>query len=84
MDNTNYALPESDNNMTLGGWIGRIILSCVPVVGLVMLFVWAFGGNIQPSLKTWARAQLIFMLIFTVIALVFSIITGISLANAIK
>lgn len=84
MDYTNYASPESNNNMTLGGWIGRIILSCVPVVGLVMLFVWAFGSNIQPSLKTWARAQLIFMLIFAVIASVFSITAGISLANAMK
>lgn len=50
-------------HLTTGGWFGRILVSWIPIVGLVMLFVWAFGNTLQPSLRTWARAQLIFILI---------------------
>lgn len=60
---TNMNVPPQGEHVTTGGWFGRIILSCIPVVGFIMLLVWAFGSTPQKSLKTWARAQLIFLLI---------------------
>lgn len=45
------------------GWFGRILLTYIPVVGLVLLLVWAFGGTSCPAVKTWARAQFLFVLI---------------------
>lgn len=68
-------------HVTTGGWFARILLSCVPIVGLIMLFVWAFGNTLQPSLKTWARAQLIFILIPTAIFLFYVFVFGVFVAG---
>lgn len=59
-----------DEHVSVGGWIGRWLLLMLPIVNIVMLFVWAFGGTRQYSLKTWARAQLILTLIFVVLAVI--------------
>ncbi|HPU63453.1 MAG TPA: hypothetical protein PK304_04805 [Mobilitalea sp.] len=44
-------------------WLGSQLLILVPYVGLVMLFIWAFGHNTPVSKKNWARAMLVIMLI---------------------
>lgn len=68
MDNQNY------QPMTIGDWIITFIISYIPIVGLVMLFVWAFGDGTHPSKKTWAQALLIFALIGLVLAIIFFIL----------
>jgi len=45
--------------MTIGDWIITFIITYIPLVGFIMLFVWAFGGDTHPSKKTWAQATLI-------------------------
>lgn len=76
--NQNYTIvqqPTPDGeHVTTGGWLGRIILTCIPVVGIIMLFVWAFGNTPQKSLQTWARAQLIFLLILTAVIFFFAVV----------
>jgi len=57
--------------MTIGEWVITFIITYIPLVGLIMLFVWAFGGGAHPSKKTWAQAMLIMMLIGIVLAIVF-------------
>jgi len=47
MDNQNY------QPMTIGEWIITFIITYIPIVGIVMLFVWAFGGDTHPSKKTF-------------------------------
>lgn len=64
--NYNYAqTPQffQNEHLTTGGWVGRLLLCNIPIVGFVLLLIWAFGEIPQKSLKTWARAQLIFELI---------------------
>lgn len=72
----NQTSPEyhPEEHVTVGGWIGRWLLTAIPVVGIVMLFVWAFGSTRQRSLKTWARAQLILSLIIGVVGVIIFII----------
>ena len=52
-----------ENTPSAFGWFGRILLTYIPVVGLICLLVWAFGGTSCPAVKTWARAQFLFVLI---------------------
>ena len=47
------------------------LILMIPLVGLIMLFVWAFGDGTHPSKKTWAQASLIMMLIGIVLAIIF-------------
>lgn len=56
----NVTMPNTDNeHVSTAGWVARLIVNSIPLVGFIMLFVWAFGGTPQKSLKNWARAQLL-------------------------
>ena len=57
--------------MSIGDWIITSIILAIPIVGFVMLFVWGFGSNTQPSKANWAKASLIMIGISIVIALLF-------------
>ena len=57
--------------MSIGDWIITSIIFAIPIVGFVMLFVWGFGSNTQPSKANWAKASLIMIGISIVIALLF-------------
>ncbi|AFH50650.1 Hypothetical protein IALB_2947 [Ignavibacterium album JCM 16511] len=57
--------------MTLGDWLITLLIQAIPLVGFIMLFVWAFGGDTHPSKKTWAQASLLFALIMLVLVIIF-------------
>ncbi len=57
--------------MTIGEWIITFIITYIPLVGLIMLFVWAFGDGSHPSKKTWAQASLIMMVIGIILMILF-------------
>jgi len=44
-------------------WIITILIAVIPMVGFIMLFVWAFSDSTHPSKKNWAKASLIFFAI---------------------
>ena len=50
---------EDYNEISTGEWIVSLILSYIPLIGLIMLLVWAFGGGTSPTKANWAKAQLI-------------------------
>ena len=52
--------------LTVKDWILTILITAIPLVGIVMLFVWAFGSNENPNKSNWAKATLI----WTAIAIV--------------
>ena len=64
-----YAPQEPE--MTVGGWVGTLILTCIPIVNLILLIVWAVGGSGPKSRKNWAIAQLILMAICIVLSIIF-------------
>lgn len=57
-------------------WIITMLITAIPIVGLIMLFVWAFGDTNQPSKKNWAIATLIWYAIVIVLVIIFFIIFG--------
>ena len=57
----------ADETVSMGDWIGSLLLTCIPVVGIVMMFVWAFGGSTKPSKRNFFRASLLLSLIIGVL-----------------
>ncbi|MDR0221248.1 MAG: hypothetical protein LBI54_07595 [Lachnospiraceae bacterium] len=57
----------------IGEWILTYILFAIPVVGIIMMFVWAFGGGAKASKANFCKA----MLIITLIGIGLSIVVGI-------
>ena len=68
----------SSNEVSFGEWFLTIFLTAIPLVGLVLLFVWAFGSTTNPSKANWAKASLAWAAIGIVIYLIiFVVIMGI-------
>lgn len=75
-----YAQPQKtpgndiESAGTVGSWVLAIFLTCIPIVGLVMLFVWSFSSDTPLGKKNWAKAQLIWMLIGIAISIIITIV----------
>lgn len=71
MDPLNTGFSTNYKPMTMGDWLITFIIQAIPLVGIIMLFVWAFGDGTHPSKKTWAQASLVFALIMFILVIVF-------------
>lgn len=60
-----------ENNPTpvisTGDWIITLLVSAIPLVNIIMFFVWSFGGGTNPNKANWAKAVLIFIAISIVL-----------------
>ena len=65
----------SSEHKSVGQWIGVAIVSCIPLIGFILLCIWAFGDGSKndPTFRNWARAQLVIMVIGFVLSVVFLI-----------
>ncbi|MCH3943015.1 MAG: hypothetical protein WAY93_09645 [Atopobiaceae bacterium] len=61
-DNTFVDMDEQEPT-GIGGWMGTLFLSWIPIVGFIMVLVWSFSSRTEESKQNWARAQLIWLLI---------------------
>jgi hypothetical protein len=68
--------------VTVGEWVLTYLIAAIPMVGLVMLFVWAFGNDTNPSKANWAKAALIWAAIAIGIYITFAVIFGAALLAA--
>jgi hypothetical protein len=58
------------SDVSTGDWLLVYVIMCIPLVNLVMLFVWAFGSG-PVSKQNWAKATLLWMIIVTVLWFLF-------------
>ena len=62
-----YTASSQEQPISVGGWIGRCLIPCIPVVGgliyFIMLFIWMDDKNKEETFRNWAKAQLLVMLI---------------------
>lgn len=57
--------------LSLKEWVISLIISVIPLIGIVMLLIWAFSDNINPNKKNWARGMLIMYVIGIALYFVF-------------
>ncbi|MDA9316959.1 dolichyl-diphosphooligosaccharide--protein glycosyltransferase subunit 2 [Polaribacter sp.] len=62
---------NENKTMSVGDWIITMIVTAIPLVGFIMLFVWAFSSGTNLSKKNWAKAALIFYAIIMVLYFLF-------------
>lgn len=68
--------------MTVGDWFIAILVTAIPLVGIIMLFVWAFGSNTNINKANWAKATLIWMAVGIAIAFFVFAIVGATFLSA--
>ncbi|MCB1571851.1 hypothetical protein [Dokdonella immobilis] len=57
--------------MSLGDWIITFIVLAIPLVNIVMLFVWAFSSGTNPNKSNFCKAYLILALVAIVLFFIF-------------
>jgi len=62
--------------MRLGEWLITRLLLLIPFVNIVLIFIWAFGSNVNPSKKSYFQAELIWAAISIVLMIVLLIALG--------
>jgi hypothetical protein len=74
MNNYETNAPVAKEAISVGGWIGRTLIPCIPLVGgiiyLIMLFVWSGDKKKEDTFRNWAKAQLIVMAIVIVLTVI--------------
>ena len=66
--------------VSIGGWVGTLILSCVPILNIVLWAVWAFTAKCR-SRRTFSIACLILTGVALLIALLAVSFFGTALLN---
>ena len=65
---------EEDDDLSptvdLGEWFNSFLLAALPLVGFVLLCMWAFGRSTPPSKANWARAVLLLYAVVLAVGLV--------------
>ena len=77
-------MENSTNQVSVktGEWILTFLITSIPIVGFIMLFVWAFGSNTNESKSNWAKAALIWFAILIGIYILFALIFGVAILSA--
>ncbi len=77
---------EFDNSnqkpMSVKDWLITLVIMMIPLVGFIMLFVYAFSDNENVNKKNWAKAQLIVMAVVLGLLFLFFILFGAVFASA--
>ena len=56
--------------MSVGEWMLTLLILALPLVNIIMLFVWAFGGGTNPTSLIWIAIVIVLYVCF------FSLIMG--------
>jgi len=62
--------------LSVKDWVINMIIVSLPIIGFIMLLVWAFSDDTNITKKNWAKGMLIFYLLSVVIAFVLIFFMG--------
>ena len=71
----------SNEHVTTGEWFVTMLVTAIPLVGIIMIFVWAHGDRVSISKSNWAKAVLIWSIIYIVIIVFIITVFGSNLIN---
>ena len=68
--------PNEFNIMSYKDWALTVFISSLPLIGIIMLFIWAFGNETNIHKKNWAKGTLLIALIAFVLMFFFLFVFG--------
>ncbi len=69
--NVNEGYGVLEEPVSLSEWVIMYLIMMVPLVNIIMLFVWGFGSGTKKSKANYCKASLIFMAIGFVLSFLF-------------
>lgn len=74
----------NQNVVKTSDWVLTLFIAAIPLVGLIMLFVWGFGSSTNPNKANWAKALLIWYAILLVIYLFIALVFGVAMFGSMQ
>ncbi|MFN0728039.1 hypothetical protein [Polaribacter gochangensis] len=72
----NLSEQQSATTMSYKEWALTIFLASLPIVGFILVLIWAFDSNTRINKKNWAKGTLLLMVIYFIIAMLFLFMFG--------
>lgn len=69
-------IPEEYKPITMWGYFGYEILFSIPLIGFILLLVFAFGGTRNKNLKNFARSYFCFYILIAALIFLFALMVG--------
>jgi hypothetical protein len=63
-------------------WLIAFLVMSIPLVNLIMLFIWAFSSDTNENKSNWAKAGLIWMAVIFALYLIFAIVFGVAFMSS--
>ena len=70
--------------ITTGGFVGISLLLCIPVIGPILMLIWALGGCRKYQKRYMARAMLILTVIMLIVGLLLGLAAKLLFKNAVS
>lgn len=65
-----YVRQVDNSVMSIKDWLITMLITAIPLVGIIMLFVWAFGDGTNQNKANYAKASLIWLVIVALIGMI--------------
>lgn len=72
---------QNQSVMSVKDWVITLFVASLPIIGLIMLFVWGFGSGTNPNKANFAKGALVLAAIFIVIYIIFFMLFGAALMS---
>lgn len=68
---TEYQPIPNRSEVTLGNWVITLIITMIPILNIIMLFVWSFSRRTNLVKARWAQAALILIAVWIFLGILF-------------
>tara|TARA_R110002124_G_scaffold112530_2_gene266667 strand:- start:4504 stop:4755 length:252 start_codon:yes stop_codon:yes gene_type:complete len=72
----NLSEQQNATVMSYKEWALTLFLASIPIIGFILVLIWAFDSGTQINKKNWAKGSLLLMIIYFIIAMLFLFMFG--------
>lgn len=72
----NVSTHENAQVMSVKEWALTIFIASLPLIGFIMMLVWAFDSTTNVHKKNWAKGYLLIMILMIVLSMLFLFVFG--------
>jgi hypothetical protein len=72
----NLTNPVNDQTMSYKEWALTIFIASLPLIGIIMLLIWAFDSTTNIHKKNWAKGNLLIVVLWMILVVFFLFVFG--------
>jgi len=72
----NLSSQENTSVMSFKEWALTIFIASLPIIGIIMVLIWAFDSNTNIHKKNWAKGNLLIMILAFLFIIFFLFVFG--------